>query len=490
MTEQLARREPLTITLQQLYDYSHDVQYRASYWKGRVPKDADYTEIERLLGVENHITPCLQRLVSGLLGKDFEWEISERGGEITGSSPEGGRFRELEAPMTRWHLEAGLHKALKKAFYDALWAGKSYLRLYIPSEYAREAQKGRVESLDAALDLIHIHALDTWQVEAKYDEHGRVMSYEYTYQVDGDTFVEEHQPQFVTLRRNGEVRARYTNPLYDPTQRRRRRFLIFDLKREYGSAITQTAITQQNHLNVDHTHMNRNSQFAGFRTVFVSNAEPVKNEDGEEVDWTLSADVALQLIGVELALDAKGEPTRRATPEVKVVDPLDPRVAHLPSIRERRAILWSEFDQLWTMNDSDYLTGIAREESRVGYIKRLEREQGPVKEAAAWALREALNLAGWLSGEDYSDLDFSITLFADIPRGSVEMFRANIEAYRENAVSLEALIESNPSISNVAQERQRIQANPPRATSENEPNVTPGDIQRGNQEGGAESVRE
>ncbi len=181
------------------------------YWRGRRPKSGDFKEIEKLIVEADQISPCLNTQRGGIIGKDFEWSAvipggttNENGEEVDlaadheGAMPE---LREASAAMSSWHRESGLHNAAKQIENARQWGGLSTFRVYIPDVWQDVAYQGSCDTLEEALELIHVQALDKLQAGPVEDEHGREVGYFYRWSDREDgllvNHVELHTPRYI-----------------------------------------------------------------------------------------------------------------------------------------------------------------------------------------------------------------------------------------------------------------------------------------------------
>ncbi|MFC6592395.1 hypothetical protein ACFP81_10590 [Deinococcus lacus] len=170
-------RSSLSVPLADLewrYDYTHDNQLgsTAQYWKGRKPAEGQEDDFIDMLVVDDQLGPALAREVGDQFAKDPEWDIA-----LNGKRLEPGH--ELVRAMTDWHAEAGLTAAAKDAAAARWWAGRMVGRVYIPEEY--QEMLAQVSTLEQALELVHVQAVDPREGGPLLDRHGRTLGYWYRY---------------------------------------------------------------------------------------------------------------------------------------------------------------------------------------------------------------------------------------------------------------------------------------------------------------------
>lgn len=473
--------------LRKLQDYARGEQFgsRMQYWRGREPINTDKWEsIRKLATSDDQIGPALDRVISGILGRDPEWTLRAGENPVTSAllddeaAEASGEdlalalwLQELEQAGTVWHKDAELFKALREALRAALWAGQSSLRVYIPSEYADEAMAGSQPSLADALELIHVQAVTALEGGPVTDGHGRTVAHWYAYTAtEADRkvpHVELHTPQWIQhYRVEGlnlvEVGDPVENPLFDERKRRRPNYLMHTLTREGGTAITSSIIDAQDGLNIEKTNMRRNSDMAGFRSIVTFNAESPVDEDGNPAQWTIGPDVVVELRGVSTGVDAQtGEGDGIATPSAMVIDPVDPSV-FLKATDSWKAQILEAFDQAHILAKFNAVSGESKRESRDDFDKRLIKESEMVARALAWVIPTALRFAAFLTSdteaEALKDLTADPRLYLDVSRGNLNTFRELAGVYALGLVSRETVVEANPAVTDAQAELKRLDA--------------------------------
>ena len=487
-TESVQRGSSQIPDLKKRRDYAHGEQFRGgTYWRGRKPKNNQFAEILKLYKQNNQITRCLRTVVSGVLGRDPEWSLQRRAGtDRTGqpklvTSKKDRNLRTLEGQGGDWHRDSALHKALQRAKFIEQWAGVAYVRLYIPGEFAEETpmEAGSLGSMEEALEVLCVQAVEPGEGGAIRDDHDRIVGYWYEFEEvnpdaptgTGEKRIELHTPErnyildssYNVLKDEDGVQRSGPNPLYDPTRRRRPRFMMFEMRRDDGPAVTSDVIDAQDALNVSGTYQRRNEDIAGFRSLVLINAKAPKDPEGNATTWKLAADVTLDLEGIDLDSSetdyGTGLPNaqkRVATPSYGVIEPVDP--AHFQkSEAGYKADIYDAFDQMHLYSPFMAISGAAKREDRNPYEKRIIGESGTIAGALAWAVESALGTAAWLCGKvaDLLGVSCKPRLYLDVSQGSIDLWSALVAGYPDS-VSLETLVEVNPAVTDAEAEMERL----------------------------------
>lgn len=465
-------------------DYAHGEQFRnGQYWRGRKPKGANFAEILKLYKQNNQISRCLRTVVSGILGKDPEWDLRRRTGKDKSGDPKivtsktNKVLKALEASVGDWHDDADVQRVLEEAKFVEQWGGSCCLRLYIPDEFTEEVEvaQGTVDDLPTALELLFLQVVEPGEGGAIRDDHDRIIGYYYLFKEDDDAEadggqdrIELHAPERtyildgnynVLTNEDGDERSG-PNPLFDPARRRRPRFMMFEMKRKDGASVTSDVMDAQDALNVSGTYQRRNEDIAGFRSLVTINAKPPTDAEGKETTWKLSADVTLDLVGFDLQLESDystGLPSQqqaRTTPGWGVIEPVDP--AHFQKSESGyKADIYDHFDQMHLYSPFLAISGEAKREDRNPYEKRIITEAVTVADALTWVIETPLAVAGWLSGENVEGISCKPRLYLDVSQGSIDLWSALVSGYPDS-VSLETLVQVNPAVTDIESEMERL----------------------------------
>ncbi|KEF35483.1 hypothetical protein RDMS_01635 [Deinococcus sp. RL] len=441
-----------------------------AYWTGLIPKSEEAkTEWAKTIVTEDVIGPCLNRIVGGMLGRDWEWTLCVGGDEAL--TPDEERV----AALTVWHREADAWGALKELAYGVLALGRGSLRVYIPAAYAEEAEQGRVTDLAAALERIHVMfvpaapSADLGDGGAIRDEYGREVGYFYRYaytppgETKSETRIEVHTPQEVGVFKleGGKFEAvgqTVPNPLYDPALSRRPRFLMLEVSRDGGSTITQSAADLASDLCVTLTNRRRNSDLGGHRQYVTIDAQDPEDEQGNPMPYTFGprSVASIKSVTVDAAGMALQSPMKAS---VQVFDPVQPAV-FLEHAADTRRSLHAHFDQLWALVGESNLSGESRRESRMTFDMRLRTEAEPLNRAAKWLIETVLRLAAAMLGKPAlaEGVTCQPQLFLNTTPTDMATFTELRNAHLAGQYPLEALLEQTPGVVDVAQTLAQLEA--------------------------------
>lgn len=435
-----------------------------AYWTGLIPKSEEAkTEWAKTIVTEDVIGPCLNRIVGGMLGRDWEWTLMPEGADEA-LPPEEERV----AALADWHREADAWGVLKELAFGTLALGRGSLRVYIPDAYAEEAQQGAVTDLPSALERIHVMfvpaapSADLGDGGAIRDEYGREVGYFYRYaytppgETKSETRIEVHTPQEVGVFKleGGKFEAvgqTVPNPLYDPALSRRPRFLMLEVGRDGGSTITQPAADLASDLCVTLTNRRRNSDLGGHRQYVTIDAQDPEDEQGNPMPYTFGPRSVASI--KSLSTDAYGNPLQAPLKaSVQVFDPVSPAV-FLEHAADVRRSLHAHFDQLWALIGESNLSGESRRESRLTFDMRLRMEAEPLYRAAKWLVETVLQLAAAMLGKPAlaEGVSCQPQLFLNTTPTDLATLTELRAANLAGQYPLETLLEQSPGIADVAQ---------------------------------------
>lgn len=428
------------------------------YWMGLTPADsAKFDDFKKQIVTENLIGPAIQRYVSGMLGKDWEWTLTPPEGDPL--PPEDERVAALAA----WHRDADAWGALKELAFGVMALGRGSLRVYIPAVYGSDENPvtaGSVATYPEALELIHVMFVPATADESRgegaalRDEYGRERAYYFLYSVpteDGksETRLELQTPEEIGLFKvDGDkylpIGAPVPNPFYDPAIKRRPRFLMCEARRDGGSMVTQTAIDLQNDYNVTLSNRRRNGDLGGHRQYAMIDGQDPEDDAGNAVPFAMGPRSVVSV--KSLMADADGNAL--ATPlkaSLQVFDPINVSIFNDHASATKTALL-NYYDQLWTVQGEGNLSGESRRESRTAFEKRVALEAEPFTRAGGWLIQTVLSMAAWLVGKpnDALGVQGMARLFLDSQPTDLETLRVLMQAEGAGQLDLETLMESMP----------------------------------------------
>lgn len=457
------------IALEQFRDYANGDQWGTGrYWTGRKPKDGGMEAVKKLFVQDDQIGGCLDRLVSSVLRNEPEWLLRS----VADDDAEVAEYAPYAAALAQWFTASDAHDIITKAFRAACWAGSSYLRVYIPDTYAEYALEGSVP-LERAFSMIRLQALDPLSARAIRDEHGMIVGYWYAYtEYEGEqerAMLEVHTPEMVyhCTRDALEVVREAPNPLYDAERFGEQDFLILEMARQRGVPVFGAGtIDKQNALNRELTHMNRNGELAGYRTIVLKNAyTPEKQRQFEEAMEGQALRVGKSepppwAFGADTILDVMSTIHDNITVLPVDVDTIEPVRADLffePTIAMYRQSILDDFSQGFVQGVQKAVSGESKRESRDAFNKLVELEARMVEQALRGVLEDVLRLALALSGGSISvPWKIVANVKTDIARTTLEEYEVQMRGYESGTNSLRVAVSSNPMVGDVEAELQRI----------------------------------
>lgn len=443
-----------------LYDYAHDEQIGATgqYWKGRKPTSGDLKDVLPQLVQDDQLGPAMTREVDAQFAKDPEWDAHLKGEVLD-------KGHEIVTALTAWDVDADLTPAAKDAAAARWWAGRMVGRVYVPDEYGEVLLKNPPRDLAAALEFVHVEAIDPRHGGPVVNGHGRTLGYWNRYTLtegtEKVTHIEVYTPERSFRLRQGSGGAATLvedsvadNPLASAGTRRRPEFLMWHADRDGGSALTRTVRDLQDRLNVVTTYMGRNDEQTGYRQFIVANAQEPRTPEGKPAAYQMGPGVVVNLKG--LTIDAvtyqEGDSPKRHTPTWQVVDPLNPAEYHIPAITQWTRRILDKLDQTFTLVPETQVSGESKRQSRKPFDRRVTIASQDTGAFLAWALRAALMLAAQLLGREreYQDVTFVPRLFLDVDAINLEETRVKLAMWQAGALQLEALLQSTPGIADAA----------------------------------------
>lgn len=468
-----------------LYASGQTLGVGGSLWKGRRPRSGQLSDITSQLVQRDETGPALHRLVSAQLDRDPDWRGYDGATELIGTSDQrqaGEGETLLQTPiidaLATWHEDAALMPAVREAAYSREWAGLGLMRAYIPDSYRQTIEEKADWTLEQALELVHVQAVDPRDGGPLIDAHRRVLGYYYTYETQDPLtlvvtrYVELHTHESVQLfvrRANALTPAGppMPNPMFDAEVygSRRLEFLMFHVDRPGGSAITASAQDAQDRLNVAETYFGRNDDLFGFRMMVTTNAEQPVDDAGRPTTWKYGPDVVVSLTGIpknDLELLDPTQPADRHTPTFQVIDPLDPAVFSLPSVNHWRASVLAAYDQEWIQDAARDVSGESKRQSRKGFDRRVVFAAADSARLLAWALRAALKLAASIVGPqaqvEVANIRFRPRMYLDVDSSNLAEYRELVNAWRDGALDLQTVLEATPGVRDSEQAAARVKA--------------------------------
>lgn len=468
----------LALVKQKDFYLGQQVGDNLDYWPGLRPSDpSKYDEFKRRIVVSNHIGPALNRYTNAIVGTDPEWSLLVEGKSVDPKDPDS-------LALSDWHKAARVQALMQAADSAMRWGGRAYLRMLIPDAYREligtgaEGEKiipaGSQADLPAALRLIAVHVVDAAQGGSIRDASGILTALWYSYSVTVNDRPESRVDIYTrdtigTYKVDGQnlVPLSVTeNPLYDPENPLEFRALMFELRREGGSMVDQSLIDLQNSVNVALSNIRKNNDLAGHRQYYTVNAasprdaqtdEPVPYDFGPQSVLDIQADSLNDADGNPIP-DREGKPTVLPV-SVGTFDPVDSQGMRDDADYYKRELL-GHLDQLWAIEGEGQISGESKRESRSAFEKRLPGEAEPAGAGVAWLIETAYRFGAWLSkGATLARARLSrVTPNLHLDTSPVDNPTLTLLAQfqKDGQLSLEAFLESVPTVQDVAAEIGRL----------------------------------
>ena len=380
-------------------------------WSGPIPpaNSTDYTlvaeEIERGFVSKNVIKEVVDRAVNGVMGREPK---------ITLSFPDKRQTKliaEAEAIVKQWMKDKDFQKYVQKAIRNSFIAGKSTLRLYVPSGLL---QNGQVMVNDKdPLNFLYVDAPDPLSAgvvtEDSTKEQEGIFLGKFT-----DSNGKEVEVAEVTylLPIENEEGKRFTEITIIP-EKGAPETVQLDLDgnlmiHELGmpAIITDSVISQQKMLNLNLTMMQRNSVLGGYLERVILNGQLPghyeEDEDGNQVfvreDFITGAGSINAINGVP-TLDENGNVAGYTSASISYRDPVSVRTFLEAKDASYRAIL-EEVQQLHALLSGDAITsGDSRRQAVAGFLATLRIPKYTTERAIEWLVETVLMCAGVFSGD-------------------------------------------------------------------------------------------
>jgi len=394
------------------------------------------------------------------------------------------RMAEGLSLLSQWWDDRKLQEKIIGLQRTAAWAGKAGLRLWIPGRFLRVNDGNSVtikNTSDFAEALSYIHVatplmdvatiivdpatqdrcavfMDSeveWDSQGNKNESKRAeiiyLDPERDSDRDTDTILrivysgEEKQPLKATLKLQGNL-------------------LFSEMAVE--SLLTDPVIRTQRQLNLLTTLVTRIAETAAFRERYTMNAKPqgsrIPYDDGDTIpdgsllerdeegrQWlvtpearTLGASVTTELVGLA-KYDNNGDAKGVETPQVMVVDPVDP-APYIEAASKTRGRILRMCGQGHLAGDSNAeASGIAYEQARAVFEKDLNRRRIPEEGMLRELLTAVLAMAELITNKPgYFTSQFRVTVDQHFNAGprSPDLVRLDLESYDASGMAIETLM--------------------------------------------------
>ena len=410
-TDALGKLEAGVLASSRFYDGDHwqggDAWIGPRPATGEIGAEAVRLEIQRALVSKNAVREVVTRHQGALLGHEPDWDLTLARGLADGEQPtpeEQALIDEAGAALTTWWDARGVHSSLRTAVARVLWAGRSCLRLYVPSGLLDEQGRVPLGTLTESLDRLFLDDPLPAQADVVRDSATHRQAGIYLYR-EGVTDYAELVSVDVT---NGETVLRIVGNTAESEQRAPLplggRLTIFALRRD--PIITPQVRQQQMLLNLAKTMLGRNVVMGGFLERIILNAQlpGTITEDATTKKKTfvpdplrLGAGTTNILAGLPIT-DEAGRVTGYATPSIVYRDPV-PVTRFEDTARSAYLGILEETQQLYAAIAGDATaSGESRAQARADFTLSLGDTLAQVEQAGRWLIETALAMAAAFSG--------------------------------------------------------------------------------------------
>lgn len=365
------------------------------------------SEIERAFTTQNVIAEIVDRMASGLLGREPDWNMIPL--KVTGPV-EGSNLLtvdELEETLIDHWDSVNSLLVLEEAYSMALLHGRALLRVYIPPQVKSEEGLVATSDFQASLKKIHIHTVlprdglvyqdpDTLEKMSIYlytKDEVEYAELSYIDQVTGRTIWQTISKDGIDNQVNLEMGG-----------------LLMMYQIEARKLITEPVRGSQKQLNKAKTMMGRNTDLAGFveRTILNGQmpGEWVTDANGKNVfipePLRVGPGTTNYIVG-EQYTDAEGK-TQVLNPSIVYRDPVTPQ-PFIETIREAYLAILREARQLHAAITTDSNIGFdSRRQAMGDYVDLLRSHKKYVDAMGRWYVGMLVSLGSAFSKASYGKL--------------------------------------------------------------------------------------
>lgn len=473
------RKEVQGESLQKFKDFAGGYQNKLEYYKGRMPTPEDNRELQETLVIHNVIGQCLDRIVSSALRYMPTLQVLPRNFEDGQDVPVN--YAAVGVLLEQWLRDVDGLDVLKAALKGLLYGGRSYLRVFIPSEYGEMVNSPQfTPDLQGMLEGIHLQVLDVLEAGAIRNHAGIIQGYYYLYEAPDEkgearAMVELHTREKVyQLKRDSfEVVAEFDNIFYDPEAIRRPRFMLYELSRpDSMPRFGLGTIAKQQTLNEEITNARRNSKLAAYRQwIFLNvmrqaSGEGAEDEEGKVLlegrDWMKAAQDISYVGGAGRIWEIYGVPDENdipVKPEAFAVEPVRFDIYFQGAIEKYIDLILEDFSQGFIKGEQKAVSAVSKRESRKTFDDDVKYHASIIEQALREVMARVLELAFVKSREKLEGFRVVPTVKVDIPDGDMETFNDLAKHYLDSEgelVSKETVLKTCPAVDDVQAELQRI----------------------------------
>jgi hypothetical protein len=434
-------------------------------------------QIERQFTPRDAIGEVLSRIENSL------FRVEPRVGLVgLEEEEEDARRDEAVRLLHAWWDRTRLFERLKVAGRMTRWAGRAYLRPWVPPAHLAEDPETGVPvvpagSFDEQMERIYVDVVEPESATILVDPDTQQRVSVYLYRQNDRDFAElswVDEDGITQVRVLGEGRDGVVEYSYELGGR----LMLVEVEAEI--LITDAIRRQQKRLNFFETVMTRNVETGGFPERVVANAEPeytmvavqrgavpgpypTRVMDGvtyelRPVPRTMGSSVITEIQGVKYR-DASGSETL-ATPVINRFDPIDPAFT-IRAARHAYQTLLEEAKQGHVLMSGDATSsGVSRIQARADFEADLSNMKASIEAGSRDLIELVIALAGEFSGDRRYLDDYRVGVDLVVNGGPVtpEEQRSVRELRDAGLLSTESAMVRAAGVEDVAEEAARIEA--------------------------------
>ena len=432
--------------------------------------------LKRIFVSEDIIGDVLQRRCNGVLGKVPSWRFRRAGED---DRQDDAQLDAINDAMRKWWKDKGVHSVLKQFLNGIGYAGRSFLRIYIPPgrfPATGEDTEGAIEisasSPDEALDHIFVEHVERTQGAMFIDRSSMREVGIVVFEADNDdepidnasTKEEDRRWAEITFHAGDGltvIRIVGSQPRQGALDLGGR---LIHYEGRHQLLVTDSVKRNQRDLNTTRTQIRMNNDNAAFMQRLFINLQPpgsvVTDGDGNEVfqvgTYNRGPGQDLFLVGVE-ETDENGVTTYKQG-AVDTLEPIDNQNLQRSADAAREAI-YRQCKQLHVAISGDATSsGEARVQAQGEYLLDLTDMKGVVDQAGRWLLETVWALAEFLAGATAASTDIEAAFECRINPGPLSdgMRTAILQYVEKGLISRETAMQMF-GVDDPAGERKQIQ---------------------------------
>jgi hypothetical protein len=405
-------------------------------WSGPIPAttDAEYAEVSEQirtgLASKNVVKELTDRAANAVTGRNPIWDVVPNR-VVDDSSPitpeEQSLMDEAKLLLNNWIEQKELQKYMSKTVRQMLLAGKSTLRLFIPSGFVVNG----VAQVDTTkpLDVLEIDAPNPLDSAVVVDPNSREKMAVFLGDV-GTPSKPKPIAEIAFLLPVATVNGRVTE-IDIVIDKEGVSTVQLDLggrlpiyQMEMPRLITEQIVSMQKALNLNLTMMQRNSVLGGFLERVILNGQlpgHIDEDTGEFVydEYIVGAGSVTSLTGIPITDATTGNVTQYTPTSINYRDPVSPDTFLKASDNFYRMMLETS-DQLHALISGDAAaSGESRRQAVASFFSYLRTPKQEVDKAGRWILETALAYAGYLTGNAGKYGAFKVVYDSKLDSGAI-----------------------------------------------------------------------